>query len=114
MARVDVCPKNLTDVIEASKKLGCGNDAYGNNQYLCLPNVNKTSLVEFCYNGTIGFQEKGILLNFISDQEVNPFVNNRQKGETVMVHDNKCHLVKEPLRALDSTNIGLHFLNEKH
>ena len=63
MARVDVCPKNLTDVIEASKKLGCGNDAYGNNQYLCLPNVYKTSLVEFCYSGTIGFQEKGILLN---------------------------------------------------
>lgn len=62
MARVDVCPKNLTKVIESSKKLRCGNDDYGNNQYLCLPNVNKTSLVEFCYNGTMGFQEKGIFL----------------------------------------------------
>lgn len=62
MARVDICPKSLTKVIEASKKLGCGKDRYGNNQYLCLPNVNKTSLVEFCYNGTIGFQESGMLL----------------------------------------------------
>lgn len=62
MARVDVCPASLTKVIEASERLGCGNDQYGNNQYLCLPNVNKTSLVEFCYNGIIGFQENGTLL----------------------------------------------------
>ena len=60
MARVDACPKNLTKVIEASKKLGCKNDEYGNNQYLCLPSVDKTSLVEFCYGGIMGFQKKGI------------------------------------------------------
>lgn len=66
MARVDVCPKILTKVIEASRMLGCGNDTYGNNQYLCLPNVNKTSLVEFCYDGLMGLQEKGIRIIFIS------------------------------------------------
>ena len=66
MARVDVCPKNLTKVIEASRMLGCGNDTYGNNQYLCLPNVNKTSLVEFCYDGLMGLQEKGIHIIFFS------------------------------------------------
>lgn len=59
--QVDVCPKNLTKVFEAATKLGCGNDVYGNNRYLCLPNVNKTSLFEFCYEGTLGLQEKGIL-----------------------------------------------------
>ena len=64
MARVDVCPQNLTEVIEASKKLGCGYDEYGKNQYLCLPHVNKTSLVEFCYEGIMGRQEKGIPLTF--------------------------------------------------
>nr|XP_022295214.1 uncharacterized protein LOC111105304 isoform X5 [Crassostrea virginica] len=58
MARVDVCPQNWTKVIEASEKLGCGDDDYGNNQYLCLPHVNKTSLVEFCYEGIMGRQEK--------------------------------------------------------
>nr|XP_022290822.1 uncharacterized protein LOC111102406 [Crassostrea virginica] len=58
MARVDVCPQNLNKVIEASEKLGCGDDEYGNNQYLCLPHVNKTSLVEFCYEGIMGRQEK--------------------------------------------------------
>nr|XP_022292574.1 uncharacterized protein LOC111103528 [Crassostrea virginica] len=59
MARVEACPKNLTKVIEASKRLGCKNDEYGNNQYLCLPNVDNTSLVEFCYGGIMGFQKKG-------------------------------------------------------
>ncbi|XP_078325815.1 uncharacterized protein LOC111103528 [Crassostrea virginica] len=59
MARVETCPKNLTKVIEASKRLGCKRDEYGNNQYLCLPNVDNTSLVEFCYGGIMGFQKKG-------------------------------------------------------
>nr|XP_022291666.1 uncharacterized protein LOC111102991 isoform X1 [Crassostrea virginica] len=62
MTPVDVCPQNLTKVLEAAKKLGCGNDDYGKNQYLCLPNVNKTSLIEFCYKGTLGLQEKGFCL----------------------------------------------------
>lgn len=67
MASVDACPTNLTKVIEASKMLGCGNDQYSNNQYLCLPNVNKTSLVEFCYDGLMGLQEKGIsIILFLS------------------------------------------------
>ena len=60
MARVKACPKSLTKVIEASKRLGCKNDEYGNNQYLCLPNVDNTSLVEFCYRGIMEFQTKGI------------------------------------------------------
>lgn len=42
MALVNACPKNEHDVIQASKRLGCGNDRYGNNQYLCLPNKKKT------------------------------------------------------------------------
>lgn len=66
MARVDVCPKNLTKVIEASKRLGCKKDKYGNNQYLCLPHVDKTSLFEFCYDGIIGFQKKGIFYTVIN------------------------------------------------
>lgn len=61
MALVNVCPKNKHDVMQASKRLGCGNDIYGNNQYLCLPNKNKTSLVEFCFQGEMGIVEKGKL-----------------------------------------------------
>lgn len=60
MARVDVCPSNLIGIKEASKRLGCGNDTYGNNQYMCLPSVNKTSMNEFCFDGIMGAQEKGI------------------------------------------------------
>mmetsp|Transcript_33493 Transcript_33493/g.53936 ORF Transcript_33493/g.53936 Transcript_33493/m.53936 type:complete len:103 (-) Transcript_33493:57-365(-) len=59
MAPVAACPTNLTEVEEASKRLGCGPDNFGNNQYMCLPNVNKTSLFEFCYDGIMGIQEKG-------------------------------------------------------
>lgn len=61
IALVNDCPKIEQDVIQASKRLGCGNDIYGNNQYLCLPNKNKTSLVEFCFQGFMGIVEKGTL-----------------------------------------------------
>lgn len=63
MDLVNVCPKNEHDVIQASKRLGCDNDRYGNNQYLCLPNKKKTSLVELCFQGVMGIVEKG-KLNF--------------------------------------------------
>lgn len=56
---VNKCPKNEHDVIQASKRLRCRNDTYGNNQYLCLPIKNKTSLAEFCFQGLMGIVEKG-------------------------------------------------------
>ena len=43
----------------ASGILGCGFDVYGNNQYMCLPNAEKTSLVQFCVDGLMGMKEKG-------------------------------------------------------
>lgn len=61
MALVDVCPENEHDVIKASKRLGCGIDIYGNNQYMCIPFKNKTSLVEICFQGVMGIVEKGTL-----------------------------------------------------
>ena len=66
MVRVEACPKNLTKVFEASKRLGCKNDEYGNNQYICLPHVDNTSLVEFCYGGLMGFQKKGMFYTSIA------------------------------------------------
>lgn len=74
MTSVDVCPFNLVEVEEASKRLGCGNDSYGNNQYMCLPNVNKTALVEFCYDGIMGLQEKGTWYNVECNQQFTHFV----------------------------------------
>lgn len=64
MAFVNVCPKNEHDVIQASKRLECGFDIYGNNQYMCIPNKEKTSLVEFCFQGVMGIVEKGNCLEF--------------------------------------------------
>lgn len=59
MKYTKVCPKNQTEVNQASKRLKCGYDKYGNNQYICLPNKDKTSLVEFCNDGVMGLTEKG-------------------------------------------------------
>nr|XP_022293570.1 uncharacterized protein LOC111104108 isoform X2 [Crassostrea virginica] len=59
MARVDVCPENLTTITKASKRLGCDKDEYGNDQYICLPTVDMSSLVEFCYKGIMGYNKKG-------------------------------------------------------
>lgn len=62
MARVSTCPKNLTEVEVAATRLNCSVDYYGNSQYMCVPNVEKTSLVEFCYNDTLGIRQKGMEL----------------------------------------------------
>ena len=60
MGRVETCPKTPEDVERASKVHACGYDIFQHNQYMCLPNVEKTSLVEFCHNGIMGIQEEGI------------------------------------------------------
>lgn len=60
MARIIACPKNLEDVRNASASLGCGHDSFGNSQYVCLPNTEKSSLIELCYKGLMGLKEKGM------------------------------------------------------
>lgn len=59
MYKVDTCPDTLEKVEQASKRLKCGKDRFGKNQYMCLPNTEKTSLFEFCYDGIMGIKEKG-------------------------------------------------------
>lgn len=59
MAQVSVCPKTYEEIKVASNKLGCENDRYGNNQYMCIPNAEKTSLVQFCDDGEMGLVEEG-------------------------------------------------------
>ena len=59
MGKVNICPKNQTEVDEAGEKLGCGQDKYGHSQYMCIPNEEKTALVEFCYDGVMGIEFKG-------------------------------------------------------
>lgn len=59
MTSVTSCPKTQTEVSKAAIRLRCGTDKYNNNQYVCLPNTEKTSLVEMCYDGVMGFYEKG-------------------------------------------------------
>lgn len=56
---IDACPKNLDEIKNASANLECGFDRFGNSQYVCLPNTEKSSLIEFCYEGLMGLKEKG-------------------------------------------------------
>lgn len=59
MFEVKVCPRSKTEFDEAAKRRSCGRDKYGNSQYMCLPNVEKSSLVEFCYEGVMGIEPQG-------------------------------------------------------
>lgn len=62
MGFVNICPTTETEVISASKRLGCNshtNHTTNRDPYMCIPNKEKTSLVEFCYNTVIGIHEKG-------------------------------------------------------
>ena len=54
MNDVEKCPRSLSEKEEASLRLGCGNDKYGNNQYVCVPNEEKSSLKEYCHNDIMG------------------------------------------------------------
>lgn len=60
MNLVKSCPDNLPEVQKASQKLGCRYDQFGNNQYMCLPNVEKSSLVEFCHEDIMGIHLPGM------------------------------------------------------
>lgn len=60
MGYVDVCPDTEAGIKTASKRLDCKNDTYNNNQYMCLPNEEKSSLVELCFTGTMGIELKGM------------------------------------------------------
>lgn len=74
MARVFTCPKNLTEVEVAATRMKCGIDEHGNSQYMCVPNVETTSLVEFCYNDTLGIRNKGMEFIFkVTDQKFATF-----------------------------------------
>lgn len=59
MTAVSSCPKTEAEFFKASERIGCGNDINGHNQYICIPNQEKTSLVELCYNEIMGVREKG-------------------------------------------------------
>lgn len=59
MFPVETCPKTPGEIKKASEALACGNDEFQNNQYMCLPNNEKTKLVEFCYDGIMGIQVEG-------------------------------------------------------
>lgn len=60
MAAVSSCPKSEAEFFKASKRIECGNDINGHNQYICIPNQEKTSLVELCFNEVMGVREKGM------------------------------------------------------
>nr|XP_022304845.1 uncharacterized protein LOC111111940 isoform X2 [Crassostrea virginica] len=63
MKNINICPRNQTEVEWASGILGCSSDVYGNNQYMCLPNAEKTSLVQFCVDGLMEMKEEGNCLS---------------------------------------------------
>ena len=59
MQIVQICPMTEVAANIAKQIFRCGNDAYGNNQYMCLPHKDRSYYVELCFNGNMGIQEKG-------------------------------------------------------
>lgn len=72
MTSVGVCPKSRAETYTASERLNCGTDKYGTNQYMCVPNKEKTSLVEFCYGGVMELQNSGNCLE-VSNGQLNRY-----------------------------------------
>ncbi|XP_062577819.1 uncharacterized protein LOC134239672 [Saccostrea cucullata] len=56
---VNSCPKNRSEWYTAGARLNCSYDGNNTLQYLCIPNKNITTLLEFCYDRIMGFNEKG-------------------------------------------------------
>nr|XP_022292736.1 uncharacterized protein LOC111103631 isoform X3 [Crassostrea virginica] len=73
MKRVLKCPRNALEIVDSQKRLNCGDDKYGNNQYLCLLDVDKTGLFEFCHDGIMGWRqnEKSDNVKKIDDEFAN-------------------------------------------
>lgn len=41
----DMCPRDETEWVKRSSAINCTK----NNSYICIPNENRTELLEFCY-----------------------------------------------------------------
>ncbi|XP_055998820.1 uncharacterized protein LOC125655339 [Ostrea edulis] len=56
---VDTCPKNLSEVEAASRRLNCSGFQVFEYVYHCLPRFDLSHLVEFCYDDISGWTEPG-------------------------------------------------------
>lgn len=74
MSFVDNCPTSLAEIEVASNRLECKNDIYGNNQYICVPNLNMTSSVEFCFDGIMGIHKNSKLKKFENESQSNIYI----------------------------------------
>ncbi|XP_062571010.1 uncharacterized protein LOC134233029 [Saccostrea cucullata] len=61
--KVDSCPSANNTWYEAGVRLNCSHDVHNRLQYLCIPNQEKTTLLEFCYDKIMGLYEKGKCLH---------------------------------------------------
>ncbi|XP_062573738.1 uncharacterized protein LOC134235622 [Saccostrea cucullata] len=64
---VDSCPTNEKEFITGATRLNCGVDQYGRNQYTCVPNEDRSALIEFCYSKIVGLYQLGHCLETVGD-----------------------------------------------
>nr|XP_034321900.1 uncharacterized protein LOC117688200 isoform X3 [Crassostrea gigas] len=57
----DICPRNETEWIQRSSAINCTK----NNGYICIPNENRTELLEFCYIYSTTWVNEGVCLYLI-------------------------------------------------
>ncbi|XP_061190656.1 uncharacterized protein LOC133198627 isoform X2 [Saccostrea echinata] len=68
---MDSCPTTNFSWYRAGSRLNCSHDANKRLQYLCIPNQEKTALIEFCYDHIMGLFEKGYCLHLSTSGFVN-------------------------------------------
>ncbi|XP_062573904.1 uncharacterized protein LOC134235775 [Saccostrea cucullata] len=76
---VDSCPTTNVTWYEAGARLNCSHDFFNRLQYLCIPNQEKTTLLEFCYDKIMGLYEKGHCLHlstsgFVDQEDCDFFI----------------------------------------
>nr|XP_034321896.1 uncharacterized protein LOC105338389 isoform X2 [Crassostrea gigas] len=57
----DMCPRDETEWVKRSSAINCTK----NNSYICIPNENRTELLEFCYIYQTTWISKGVCLYLI-------------------------------------------------
>lgn len=85
---MDECPKNETEFEAAAKRRNCTEDT----RYLCAPDKNLTSLIEFCTDQKISLYEKGgVALSFIMSHKLQFHFEVMQRGLSILIKMKKCN-----------------------
>ncbi|XP_061190276.1 uncharacterized protein LOC133198150 [Saccostrea echinata] len=80
VTNVDYCPTTIDSRNSAADRLKCPLDQNKNPSYFCVPNQEKTTLLEFCYDEFLGLVQNGFCLHlstsgYLNQEECHFFID---------------------------------------